>query len=378
MPTRKKHPRLPNGYGSIRYLGKRRKNAYAVHPPADLDGNRPPALCYVDDWMKGFVVLTSYKAGTYTPGMEATLQLPDETKHLDDLTLKILADYNRLKGFEPEEPEKTFEEVYEAFYADKFAEGHKYSTSNKNAIRAAYKNCKTLYDKEFRAIRSKDLQDNLDACPLKHASLELIKNLYRQMYKYADGRGWCDKDYSQFVSIKKDDDDEHGVPFTDAELKTLWENRSDDTAEMLLIMCYSGWRISEYIGLEVNLKDKYFMGGLKTDAGKNRTVPIHSLIYPMVKHRIEKYNRLLTCSAWEFRAREDELLKKLNLQGEPKHTPHDCRHTFSRLCEKYEVKENDRKRMLGHSFKNDITNKVYGHRELEDLRKEIEKIKINL
>ncbi len=54
------------------------------------------------------------------------------------------------------------------------------------------------------------------------------------------------------------------------------------------------------------------------------------------------------------------------------------RHTFSMLCEKYEVNENDRKRMMGHSFKEDITNKVYGHHELEDLRKEIEKIEINL
>lgn len=72
------------------------------------------------------------------------------------------------------------------------------------------------------------------------------------------------------------------------------------------------------------------------------------------------------------------LLDKLNLQRTPKHTPHDCRHTFSRLCEKYEVKENDRKRMLGHSFKGDITNAVYGHRDLVDLRAEIEKIKVNL
>ena len=48
------------------------------------------------------------------------------------------------------------------------------------------------------------------------------------------------------------------------------------------------------------------------------------------------------------------------------------------LCEKYEVNENDRKRMMVHSFKEGITNKVYGHRELEDLRKEIEKIEINL
>ena len=43
---------------------------------------------------------------------------------------------------------------------------------------------------------------------------------------------------------------------------------------MLLIMCYSGWRISEYIGLEVNLQKKYFMGGIKTEAGKGRIVPI--------------------------------------------------------------------------------------------------------
>lgn len=35
--------------------------------------------------------------------------------------------------------------------------------------------------------------------------------------------------------------------------------------------------------------------------------------------------------------------------------------------------ENDHKRMLGHVFK-DIANSVYGHRDLEDLRTEIEKI----
>ena len=339
MPKRKKHPRLPNGYGSIRYLGKSRKNPYAVHPPADIDGNRPPALCYVDDWMKGFIILTSLKAGTYTPGMEATLRLPDSTGSLDTLAEKIMADYNRVKGIEPDEPEKTFSEVYEAFYADKFQEGHKYSTSTINAIKAGYRNCKSLHDKEFRALRSKDLQDNLDSCNLKHASLELIKNLYCQMYKYADSQGWCDKDYSQYIKIKKDDDDEHGVPFTDDELKLLWNSKGDETADMLLIMCYSGWRISEYLNLEVNLKDKYFFGGSKTDAGKNRTVPIHSAIFPLVEHRIEQYGHILACTAKEFRVQMEDLLNQLNIPNEPKHTPHDCRHTFSRLCEKYKVAE---------------------------------------
>lgn len=60
----------------------------------------------------------------------------------------------------------------------------------------------------------------------------------------------------------------------------------------------------------------------------------------------------------------------------PKHTPHDCRHTFSMLCERYHVNENDRKRMMGHSFRSDITNGIYGHRSIEELRNEIEKIQI--
>lgn len=380
MPRRPKHPRLPNGYGSIRYLGKSRKNPYAVHPPADIDGNRPPALCYVDDWMKGFIVLTSFKAGTYTPGMEATLEIPGSTssKDLESLAARLMADYNRVKGIEPDEPEKTFSEVYTAFYANKYAPGHKYSPATVNTTRAAYKNCKALYTKKFRALRSKDLQDNLDACPLKHASLELIVSLYHQMYKYADGQGLCDKDYSKFVTIKKEDDDEHGVPFTKAELKILWDNVQDEVVEMLLIMCYSGWRISEYIELEVNLDENYFCGGIKTDAGKNRIVPIHSAILPLVERRIKKYGRLIPCSSDYFREQMDDIIQRLGFHNDPKHTPHDCRHTFSKLCEEYEVSENDRKRMLGHSFGNDITNKIYGHRELDELRKQIEKIKINL
>jgi len=69
------------------------------------------------------------------------------------------------------------------------------------------------------------------------------------------------------------------------------------------------------------------------------------------------------------------MYEALMLLGIKKHTPHDCRHTFSMLCDKYGVTENDKKTMLGHAF-SDVTNKVYRHRELEELRKQIEKIKI--
>lgn len=106
----------------------------------------------------------------------------------------------------------------------------------------------------------------------------------------------------------------------------------------------------------------------------SRVVRSHPAIYPLVKLRLERDGCLLT-SDQTFRKRLDErnLLEQLGIS---RHTPHDCRHTFSRLCEHYNVQENDRKRMMGHSFGNDITNKTYGHRELSELRKQIQKIKI--
>lgn len=146
-------------------------------------------------------------------------------------------------------------------------------------------------------------------------------------------------DYSAHVKINTEDDDEHGVAFTEDEMKILWDHKEDPVIEMILIMCYSGYRIKEYKNIEVNLKDRYFCGGIKTAAGKN--------MY--------------------------ETLSQIEIE---KHTPHDCRHTFSALCEKYGVNENDRKRMMGHSFGSDITNGTYGHRSVEDLRKEIEKIEV--
>lgn len=127
MPKRKKYPKLPNGYGSIKYLGKGRRNAYAVHPPTKefaLNGSpvTPKALCYVDSWIKGFSVLTAYRAGTYYQGMELELNLTDDTDNLEELARQILADYNVYRPIKQmqEEKHKTFEDVYEEFSSGNF------------------------------------------------------------------------------------------------------------------------------------------------------------------------------------------------------------------------------------------------------------------
>ncbi len=385
--AKKKHPKLPNGFGSIKKLsGRNRRNPYGVYPPVtefDADG-RPksvPALAYVDDWYYGFSILIAYHAGAYVPGVYPPKPATSMNAATTDQAVQaMLRDYAHLRSAltgQKAANNPTFAEVYEGFFANKFKNPYakrQYSDSLKNQAIAAYKNSSALHDKIFKDLRKKDLQDVIDQCPLKHASLETIVSLFHAMYSYADEQGLVEKDYSAKVKINIKDDDEKGVPFTEEELGILWKNKDDPVVEMLLIMCYSGHRISEYNRLQIDLENQSFFGGIKTKAGQDRIVPIHPAILPLVSHRLELYGKLLPCSPDKFR--KDMMYPKLEELHISYHTPHDCRHTFSWLCENAEVKDADRKRMLGHSFGNDITNAVYGHRTLEELRVEICKLKV--
>lgn len=356
MPRRKKRLKLPNGFGSIKYLGPNRRRPYAVYPPVTAWTNKgpvtPKALSYCETWEDGYELLTIYN-------MEQKGKIKTNANIYIDRT-------------------PTFAEVYESFYIEKYEsnKSKQYSANSRTSTRAAFKNCAALHNIKFGQLKYDDLQQVINNCPLKHASLELIVSLMHQMYAYALKYEIIDKDFSAFLYIPKEDDDESGEPFTEDELKLLWENKTDTVIEMLLIMCYSGYRISAYTNIETNLKEGYFKGGVKTRAGKNRIVPIHPAILELVCNRYSGTN-LLGCSDEKFRTLMYKKLETLGIAftaDNKRHTPHDCRHTFSYLCEKYNVNENDRKRMLGHSFGSDITNAKYGHRTLDELRTEIEKI----
>ena len=134
-------------------------------------------------------------------------------------------------------------------------------------------------------------------------------------------------------------------------------------------MIYSGLRISEYETAEINLKEGYFFGGVKTKAGKNRYVPIHPAIMSLIKQNPKRLNG----TSYTFRLAMYETLEQLGIE---KHTPHDCRHTFAMLCDENGIKETDKKFIMGHAFQ-DVSNAVYGHRTLGYLKEQIELIKVN-
>lgn len=345
MARKKQKPfkRLPNGFGSIRKLSGKRRKPYMVTSPVVMYNNTPipgSVLGYFETWEEGYERLVLYKANK-------------EWEHR-----------------KTQEKLYTFKEVYEKYFHEKYELSlREYSRQAKDSSNAAFKNCVVLHGKIFSELTYDDLQNNIDSYigKLKHSSLELIKSLYNGMYKYAMKHGICDTDYAKYVEIRTPDDDEKGVPFTENDLKKLC-NSDLPAAKAAVILCYSGWRISEFIDVKIDMDNLTFQGGMKTAAGKNRIVPIHPCILPYLKD----YEEHPIISSQAFRK---SLYEALGTLGIERHTPHDCRHTFSWLCDKYGVDQLSKKLMLGHALGNDVTDAVYGHRTLDELKAEMAKIK---
>ena len=72
----------------------------------------------------------------------------------------------------------------------------------------------------------------------------------------------------------------------------------------------------------------------------------------------------------KYRGRFNKIMSKLKM----KHRPHETRHTFITLAKKSNVDEYILKLIVGHAIE-DITEKVYTHRTMEQLQEEINKIK---
>ena len=135
------------------------------------------------------------------------------------------------------------------------------------------------------------------------------------MYDYAYAHDLCDRKYSEHVRINTPDDDEKGEPFTEQELSLIWEHADEnELLQAVLIMIYSGFRISAYRKLEINMEDQYFRGGVKTAAGKNRIVPFNREILPFIRRN----NPLFTASADSFRPMFNAALAEIGITG---HTP---------------------------------------------------------
>lgn len=253
---------------------------------------------------------------------------------------------------------------------------------------SAFNHSKPLHKMRMKDIRANHLEETIKHANVGGSTKQRMKSLYNMMYKYAMKYEIADKDYAALCdAVKRGKPTIVRIPYNGAELATLWENIAFPFVDMVLIGCYSGWRPQELAILkleDISLDDWTYYGGLKTDAGRNRCVPIHPKVRQLVT---DNYNKAIELgSAYlfndenrqqgtyltydKYRGRFEKINKKLGMS----HRPHDTRHTFITMAKEADVNEYVLKLMVGHAIE-DVTEKVYTHRTMEQLQNEISKIK---
>lgn len=338
MPKTKRM-KNPNGYGTVVKLSGRRRCPYEVR-------------------------VNTRRTGKSYPVYDVLGRFPDHAA-----ALIALAEYNKTP-YDVNGQNLTFAELFEMWFASKYNGVREYSKSSIYCTRAAFRNARELHAVKIKDIKTTHLQAVLDGSTLSHASVEHVAHLFKQVFAYAVENDYLSKNYAEFIHINQKEDDAPGVPFSVDDIKKLWSayRAGVPFAWLPLFLIYSGWRIGEAVKLSFDFENLTMQGGIKTAAGKNRIVPIHSGIVDLLRENVDGL-------ALSYSALMKRFKNALALAGiTEKHTPHDCRHTFISLLDASGVDKITIKRLVGHAG-GDITEKVYTHKTLEQLREAVETLK---
>lgn len=335
--------RLPNGYGSITKLSGNRRKPYIVRLTKGYD----------DDG----------RQLRQTLGYYATRKA----------ALEALAAYSE-NPYDINASRLTFSQLY-----DKWSE-EKYKELSKSAIRtykSAYSYCKPLYDIRIADIKTPHMQDIVDNADVGVTTRARIQSLFRLMFKYAMKYDYIKKDYAEYVKRPKVEVEKERLPFSNEEMKRLWDLSDNHTAQIVLIMIYTGWRPTELSLMTfengIDIRNKTMQGGLKTEAGKNRIVPICDKVFPFVEAMKKKGFAGISSDENGELLNYNQLYRKITgffEENDFNHIPYECRHTFATMLDNKNINSKVKKLLLGHSS-NDVTEKVYTHKTIEQLREAV-------
>ncbi len=370
-----KRRRLPNGFGQISEIKNRNlRKPFRAMITVGKDKNGRP-ICKILK-PEGYFE-------TYNEAYAALLECNKNPYDIDDTI--------------------TVNELFEKWFAE-----YEQTVKSANPVNVAWRYCSSVYNMPVKELRARHIKACIDDGSAvirgqkKRASAitkNHIKITFNLMLDYAVEYEIVDRNYSRTFNLNDDVMNEikttkkEHIPFTDEEMNLLWDH-VDDMPHVIpiLVGCYSGWRPQELCLIEikdVDIVNWKFTGGMKTQAGIDRTVPIHTKIRPLVKKaydaalvlespylftyiRPAKKRTTITLTYPRYR---DSFLKTIELLNlNPAHRLHDCRKHFVSMAKKYKVDEYAIKYIVGHTI-SDITEKTYTEREPNWLHEEIEKIK---
>lgn len=290
-----------------------------------------------------------------------------------------LAEYNK-DPYDVNARKLTFEEVYKYLMKDLFPDGANTDAekSREKGYKMAFNHSEVLHEKTFINLRKAHLQEVIDNCPRGQSTKLKINTLFNQMYRVAMENDWVEKDYSKFVRVPRVIKETSRTPFTLEEIDLLWKNLNKyDFLDTVLIMIYTGLRPGELVTIEnenIFIDKRYMIGGLKTEAGQNRIIPIHKKIKPLIEKRISNKKYLILNKRGGKMSYNTYLSDRWNPlmdQLKLKHKPHDCRHTFATLMDNAGANKLSIKKIMGHDIP-DVTDGVYTHKSIDELIKAVD------
>lgn len=240
----------------------------------------------------------------------------------------------------------------------------------------AFAVCAALHDRKMRDLRTPDYQAVIDANAGKaHSTLSKYKQLMTQMGRWAVREELTTTNFASFVKLPPAQRAEKET-FSAAEIAAL-EADSSDAARVVLMLIYTGMRIGELFDLPVaDWHQRYAIGGEKTEAGRNRVIPIRPEGRGYFADAAARATGELLLSGMDiqhtvanFRRRDYyPLLERLGIR---RHTPHATRHTYASWGRDAGIPPEVLQKILGHASYSTTAN-IYVHSDTETLIQAVE------
>ena len=343
---KKKRMRLPNGLGSVHKIGddKRRRKPWRARVKSHIE----------KDHESGTAIQKYITIGYYETEIEA---------------IDALMNY-RKSPYTLEAATCTFADVFEMWKAKKYQSVSKAAQKSYNA---AYNNSGPLHAMKMRDIRANHMEQIMTDLTVGYKSQALIKTFWGQIFKYAMEHDIIQKNYAEFVKLKDKDPGTKRTAIPAEDREKIWKaiDAGDQEAEIAMIYIYTGMRASELLEVKkenVNLDTRIMIGGLKTEAGADRHIPLHKCIMPFMERLMQTDGEYLVMRydkgtpkpinyARYSKFHWAPLMERLGLT---EYTAHYCRHTCATMLREANVAEDIRKLILGHKS-GDITDRYTHH-----------------
>lgn len=225
-----------------------------------------------------------------------------------------------------------------------------------------------LSKKIFKDIKLIQLEEA--AKELSPAMQKRWKAAWKNLYTYAMKADIVNKNLADLMELDKYVAKEKDS-INPNDIKLIMQG-DDNIAKILL---YTGLRINELLSIKssnVNLQERIMIGGSKTEAGKDRRIPLHKDIMPIIEDLLSNGTEYLVTDEKGKKVKYNNYLTKVWHKNMDGYVIHQTRHSFISRAVKLELNQQVLKAIVGHSS-SDVTSSVYTHIDDEQILEFIDK-----